>query len=273
MDVRVSVLGVAVALASPSAGSVAFLQARQAPGGGFAERGGAPNAPLTAWAAIGLRAGGAAPDPAARAYLVSHEDQFQTASDLALGILGELAAGQDPSRLVDRLRPLERPSGTIGPLLNGTIWSVIALRAAGEPVPPATVRYLVARQSAGGGWSWSKGGAPDSNDTAAAIEALHAAGVKGPVLTHGLRFLRSFQRRDGGFELTRGRGSDTQSTAWAIQASFAAGADPGRAPFRYLARLRRADGSYRYSARSGTTPVWVTAQVLPALVGKPFPLP
>jgi hypothetical protein len=273
MGLKAAVLGVAIALASPSAGSVAFLQAQQAAGGGFAERDGAPNTALTAWVALGLRAAGTALDPSTRAYLVAHEDQLETASDLALGILGEVAAGQDPSRLVARLRTLERPSGSIGPLLNGTIWSVIALRAAGAAVPPATVRYLVARQGAGGGWSWSKGGAPDSNDTAAAIEALRAVGVKGPVVAHGLRFLRRLQRRDGGFALIRGRGSDTQSTAWAIQAFFAAGTQPGRAAFRYLSRMRRADGSYRYSARSGTTPVWVTAQVLPALAGKPFPLP
>ena len=273
MGVKAVALALAIAFGvSPAAGSVAFLQAREAPGGGFAERGGTPSAALTAWAALGLRAAGAAPDPATRAYLVAHEDQLETATDLALGILGEVAAGADPSRLVARLRALQRPSGTIGPLLNGTIWSVVALRAAGEPVPPATVRYLVARQSTGGGWSWSKGGAPDSNDTAAAIEALRAVGVKGPVVTRALRFLRRFQRRDGGFELERGRGSDAQSTAWAIQAYFAAGAQTPRSAFRYLARMRRADGSYRYSAGSATTPVWVTAQVVPALVGKAYPL-
>jgi energy-coupling factor transport system substrate-specific component len=272
VGVRAAILGAVLALASPSAGSVAFLQGRQASGGGFAERGGAPNTALTAWAALGLAAAGSPPDAEARAYLVAHEDQLETATDLALGILGETAGGADPRRLVARLKALERPSGTIGPLLNGTIWSVIALCAAGEPVPPTTVRYLVARQSEGGGWSWSKGGAPDSNDTAAAVEALRAVGVKGPVVARGLRFLRRFQRRDGGFELLRGRGSDAQSTAWAIQAFFAAGAQPPRPAFRYLARMRRADGSYRYSASSGATPVWVTAQVLPALVGKPFPL-
>jgi prenyltransferase/squalene oxidase-like repeat protein len=273
VGVRTAAVALALALAgSPAAGSVAFLQTREAPGGGFAERGGTPSAALTAWAVLGLRAAGAAPDAATRSYLFAHEDQLQTATDLALGILGEVAAGAEPTRLVARLRALERPSGTIGPLLNGTIWSVIALRAAGEPVPPATVRYLVARQSTGGGWSWSKGGAPDSNDTAAGIEALRSVGVKGPVVTRALRFLRRFQRRDGGFELLRGRGSDAQSTAWAIQAYFAAGAQPPRSAFRYLARMRRADGSYRYNAASATTPVWVTAQVLPALVGKPYPL-
>jgi hypothetical protein len=42
--------------------------------------------------------------------------------------------------------------------------------------------------------------------------------------------------------------------------------------FRYLATLRRPDGSYRYSRRYTGTPVWVTSQVLPALARKPFPL-
>ncbi|MDQ3065863.1 MAG: squalene--hopene cyclase, partial [Actinomycetota bacterium] len=70
-----------------------------------------------------------------------------------------------------------------------------------------------------------------------------------------------------------GRGSDTQSTAWAIQGLLAAGESPGPAAFRYLAKMRRSDGSYRYNARYVTTPLWVTAQVLPALARKPFPLP
>ena len=45
----------------------------------------------------------------------------------------------------------------------------------------------------------------------------------------------------------------------------------GRA-YSLVAKLRRVDGSYRYSRAYATTPVWVTAQVLPALVRKPFPL-
>ena len=81
-----------------------------------------------------------------------------------------------------------------------------------------------------------------------------------------------FQNRDGGFELTRGRGSDAQSTAWAIQGLVAAGAKAPRSAFAYLSRLRRPDGSYRYSAKYVTTPVWVTSQVLSALAQKPFPL-
>ena len=43
--------------------------------------------------------------------------------------------------------------------------------------------------------------------------------------------------------------------------------------FAFLASLRRPDGSYRYSKQFVTTPVWVTAQVLPALHRRAFPLP
>jgi hypothetical protein len=96
--------------------------------------------------------------------------------------------------------------------------------------------------------------------------------VKGKPIDRGVAFLRRHQNADGGFELTLDRGSDAQSTAWAIQALLAAGRSPGQAAFRYLARLRRTDGSYRYNARYVTTPLWVTAQVLPALARKPFPL-
>jgi hypothetical protein len=134
------------------------------------------------------------------------------------------------------------------------------------------VRYLLRQQRRSGGWSWYRRGAPDSNDTAAAIEALRAVGVRGKPITRGLAYLRSLPRKDGGFALVRGRVSDSQSTAWAIQAFIAAGKKPPAGSFRFLGRMRRADGSYRYSARYAVTPVWVTAQVLPALARKSFPL-
>ncbi|MGH3002553.1 MAG: hypothetical protein ACRDM1_07850 [Gaiellaceae bacterium] len=115
------------------------------------------------------------------------------------------------------------------------------------------------------------GGEADSNDTAAALEALHVAHVRGAPVTRALRFLRTFENKDGGFELSHGRGSDAQSTAWAIQGLVAAGRKPPRSAFAYLAKLRRPDGSYRYSTRYVTTPVWVTSQVLLALAEKPLP--
>ena len=80
------------------------------------------------------------------------------------------------------------------------------------------MRFVLGRQARSGGWAWYGGGAPDSNDTAAAIQALRAAGVRGKPIRRGLAYLRRLQNRDGGFELSPGRGSDSQSTAWAIQA-------------------------------------------------------
>jgi len=104
------------------------------------------------------------------------------------------------------------------------------------------------------------------------IEALRSVNVRGRPISRGLAYLRRLENRDGGFALVKGRASDAQSTAWAIQAFVAAHAAPPQAAFRYLARLRRPDGSYRYSIRYGITPVWVTAQVLPALERRAFPL-
>jgi hypothetical protein len=196
----------------------------------------------------------------------------RTTNDLALRILALDALEEDVSALAEQLTHQRRADGRIGPLVNSTIWGVIALRAADRPAPAATVRYLLRRQHRSGGWAWAPRGAPDSNDTAAAIQALRAAGVRGAPIRRGLAYLRRLQNRDGGFALTPGRTSDAQSTAWAIQAFLAAG---GRAPVgasRYLLSLKQPRGSFRYSRRQAITPVWVTATVLPALARKPYPL-
>ena len=264
------VVGSAAGATGPAAGSAAFLAGRQGPGGGFAEQGRAPDGTLTAWAALGLVASGGFPAERARAaeFLHAHPASAGTDADVALQVVALSALGETiDEATLDRLR--SHPPGT---LVNETIWAVIALRAAREQVPPALVQGLLAAQAKGGGFSWSRGGLPDSNDTAAAIEALRATGAAPPAVRRALTALASFRNDDGGYALTKGRESDTQSTAWAIQALLSAGQRPGKAPFRYLSRVRRADGSYRYSARYATTPVWVTAQVLPALTGKPFPL-
>jgi hypothetical protein len=261
----------AVVAASPAASGVGFLQTRQLANGGFAERGNLGYPQLTAWAVLGLRAAGAKPNDATAHYLVQHESELSSATDLALVVLAEGALGQNADRALARLRALERPNGGIGGLVNGTAWSVIAFRAAGAPVHRKTIRWLLSHQSQAGGWGWTAG-ATDSNDTAAVVEALRAANVRGRPIQHALRFLLGFRNRDGGFELTHGRGSDAQSTAWAIQAFLAAGRPSPGGALAYLRRLQVPDGSFRYSARYSTTPVWVTAQVLPALTGKSFPL-
>lgn len=245
----------AAALATPAG----YIESQQREDGGFGD----PQ--LTAWATLGLAAAGRENSRAAE-YLARQEPESTT--DVALVAMARSAAGDRPDDLLDRLRE-HRPDK----LVNATIWTILALRQAGEPAPRELVRSLLAAQRSSGGWSWHASAAPDGNDTAAAIQALRAVGVRGRRIDRAVAFLRRHQNRDGGFELTEGRGSDAQSTAWAIQALLAAGRRPGAPAFRYLARMRRPDGSYRYSARYVTTPLWVTAQVLPALARKPFPLP
>lgn len=268
MGLKPVVAAVALALAVSPSG---FVAAHQQPDGGFAESGQSSDANLTSWAVLGLTAARKAPDRSPADYLAAAP--AASANDLALRILALRALGRDTRDLVDRLEGMRGPNGRIGPLVNSTIWGVLALRAVGRPTG-TSVGYLRAAQRAGGGWSWYPHGAPDSNDTAAAIQALRAAGVgsRARAIKRGLAYLRKLQRPDGGFALVPGRSSDAQSTAWAIQAFLAAGREPGPKAFRYLASLRNADGSYRYSKRYAVTPVWVTSQVLPALARKPFPL-
>lgn len=267
MGVKVALATALVALATPAG----YVQSHQAASGGFGESKGQPTPALTAWAVLGLRASRAGTG-SARDYLVAHEGELQTATDVELAVLAEEVAGGATPALLGRLQRLVRPTGAIGPALNSTYWGVLALRQAGLAVPSATAGYIVRQQKPLGGWSWLAGTAADSNDTAAAIQALRALGVRGRPIERGLAYLRARQRKDGGFELTPDRGSDVPSTAWAIQAFVAAGRKPPPAAFRYLARMRRQDGSYRYNARYVANPVWVTAQVLPALARTAFPL-
>lgn len=259
-------MGVAPFLAALllAATPVQFVQGH-ASGGAFAEPGGTSDALLTSWAVLGLRAA-SAEAPGSLAYLQSQEGTLVTSNDVAIVALAEESLGARNDMLLARLRV--KQSGQIGETLNATYWGVLALGRS----TPRTTRFILAHQARSGGFAWFANGKPDSNDTAAALEALRVAHVRGTAVRRAVAFLRSFQNRDGGFELDRGRGSDAQSTAWAIQGLVAAGETPPRSAFAYLARMRRPDGSYRYSAKYVTTPVWVTSQVLAALAKKPFPL-
>jgi energy-coupling factor transport system substrate-specific component len=262
----------AAAAATPVDGSVAFLLAREQGDGGFAEPGRQSTPGLSAWAVLALVAAGRTPDAKALAYL--HAQSGGSAADLDLRALALTAAGEDASALLDRIAADARADGTIGDYVNSTAWGVLALRAGGRAIPAATVPHLLAAQSANGGWSWSGKGAGDADDTAAVVEALRVAGqpAASRPIQRALAFLRRCRTASGGFATSPGGTPNAQTSAWAIQAFAAAGASPGKHALAYLARLRQRNGSYRYAPTLAVTPVWVTSEVVPALLRKPFPL-
>jgi hypothetical protein len=170
--VRLAVAVAACALATSS--PAGFVASHQQPDGGFAEPRGQSDPSLTAWSVLGLAAAGEQPSGSAADYLAARPTSGAT--NLALRILALRALRRDTTTEVARLEALRRPNGRIGPLVNSTIWGVLALRAAGRPAAPSA-RYLLRAQHGSGGWAWYPRGAPDSNDTAAAVQALRAAGV------------------------------------------------------------------------------------------------
>lgn len=263
MGLKVALLAVASVLS--------FVQGRAQPDGGFAEPGGRSTVALTATAVLALRAAGAPVSDGARAYLQAHETALSS-TELELVVMAEAVTGGASDRALVLLQGLQHASGAIGEASNSTYWGVLALRQTGQTAPAASVQYIVRAQARSGGFAWVRGVAPDTDDTAAAVQALVAAGTRGTVVVKAVAFLRKRENADGGFELRPGGPSNAQSTSWAIQAFLAAGAKPPAAAFRYLRRIQRRDGSIRYSAQYGTTPLWVSAQALPALARQPFPL-
>lgn len=248
-------LAAAGALAATPA---SYLQSQQQSDGGW----GSPQ--LTAWSVLALRAAGADTGGAVE-YLTAHESQLSTPTELALVACAEAAAGHDASALLARLPA--KPKA-----VNDAIWVIFALRQSHRPVPRTLTAYVRSAQARNGGFPWTKGTAPDSNTTAWAVQALATTGVHGAPISHALAYLRELEAPNGGFRLQAGHAPDAQSTALAIQAFVAAKALVRAKAFAFLASLRRTDGSYRYSRAYATTPVWVTAQVLPALMRKPLPL-
>jgi hypothetical protein len=262
MGVKVALLAVASVLS--------FVQGRAQPDGGYAEPGGSSTIALTATAVLAVHAAGAQVPAATRAYLLAHETGL-TPTELELVVMAEAVTGGASAGALASLNGLVQPSGTIGEALNSTYWGVLAFRQAGQAVPAGVVKLILRAQASTGGFPWVHGVLADTDDTSAAVEALVAAGVHGKPVTRALAYIRARENKDGGFSQATGL-SNAQSTAWAIQAFVAAGAKPPAAAFRYLGKLQRSNGSIRYSAQYATTPLWVSAQALPALMRRSFPL-
>jgi hypothetical protein len=266
-----------------------LLHAQNADGGLGAAPGEASSSLFSGWATLGLVSAGTRPQTVERGTtLITYVERHAGAGDagsIERNILVARAAGLSPSGfgghdLVAMLRAKFRANGSVGNEVNLTAFGVLALRAAGTPVPGRTVRWLESQSDRDGGYGFAgRGGASDVDDTGAVLEALAGQhGRAGRIRARAIAYLRRQQDRDGGLPSQPGDGSNAQSTAWAVQGLDASGVDPaslrrGHAtPLSYLRSLIRPSGAIDYARGDMQTPVWVTGETLMALAGKPLPL-
>ncbi|MQY32854.1 hypothetical protein SRB17_08130 [Streptomyces sp. RB17] len=176
----------------------------------------------------------------------------------AIGVLAAAApataAGQSPSPSPK----VAIPSGLYGtsdPAYDG-VWrqslTLVAQRTLGYRPAAKAVDWLAGQQCANGAFAAFRA-APakacdgkvmvDTNSTAAAVQALKAAGGHDDAVGKAVTWLKSVQNKDGGWGYSPGGASDTNSTSVVIGALSAVGTDPasvsraGRSPYDLLAAM------------------------------------
>ncbi|MGV4987974.1 prenyltransferase/squalene oxidase repeat-containing protein [Streptomyces sp. NRAIS4] len=174
----------------------------------------------------------------------------------AVGVLAAAApataAGPSPSPKV------AIPSGLYGtsdPTYDG-VWrqslTLIAQRTLGYRPAAQAVDWLAGQQCANGAFPAFRAEPAkgcdskvmvDTNSTAAAVQALKAAGGHDSAVGKAVTWLKSVQNKDGGWGYSPGGASDTNSTSVVIGALSSVGTDPasvrtsGKSPYDLLAAL------------------------------------
>lgn len=269
-----------------------YLRSLQRDSGGFANPGEEESVAKTAWAVMAIsichdphswKKNGKSPIDYIREKLTGELPKMGTA-DYARTILALVAAGEDPRSfsgfdLVSKLKERVKDDGQIGDFVYTTIWGIIALSAVGENVSKS-VEWLKAQQNEDGGFSWNVGSESDYDDTAAAIQALIAAGESrdSDAIKRAVEYLRGGQNEDGGMRYFGSSASNAASDSWTIQALVAAGINPrswvknNASVVDHLLSLQESDGHFKYTAYQTDNPGYMTASAIMALLGKPFPI-
>ncbi len=205
-------------------------------------------------------------------------------ADFARTILALVYSNENPRDFagVDLVKKLEermKEDGQIGDYIYTTIWGIIALKACGENVTKSA-EWLKNHQNEDGGFAWAVGEKSDFDDTAAAIQALIAAGEPrdSDVIQKALDYLKTGQNDDGGMRYFGKSASNAASDSWTIQALIAAGINP--ADWRknnisvvdHLLSLQTKDGYFKYTKYVTSNPGYMTVSAIMALLGKPHPM-
>lgn len=284
----VLIVPAAAVAATPTQRAASYLAKAQNNDGGFGAAPGSGSSPLyTGWAGLGLSSAGRnAQDvkrPGGRSiarYVLRGAGSLRDIGEIERTALLAKAAGLDPRsfggrNLLAEIQSRRRADGSISGFVSYTAFGIMALRAGGVSAGSPTVDWLVKSQNSDGGFGVARASTSDADMTGAALQALATVGrASGPVAQRAVAWLRANQNGDGGYGQFKGRPSNSQSTSYAVQGLIAAGAGGGAVSGArsYLMKHQRGDGSVAYSSSSTQTPVWVTAQALMALEGKPLPL-
>ncbi len=295
--------------------TIAYLERAENADGGFGTAAGRPSDPsISAWASLAIAASGTNPQDqrvpdgkSAYAYLTAQAGQLEVVPDYERALLIADAAGTSPrdfggrdllatilgAALPDGSFPYR--AGEATPDVNDTSFAVLALSPVDEPEAHAATErgaeWLIAAQNRDGSWPsacprtvprCTQEGEPlgEVDATAAAIEALNAAGLGGTeAQQRALEWIARSQLADGGLpEYPSESEANVASTAWVAQALWAAGQDPAAwaapqgNPLTFMASLQQSDGSIDWRAGQSSEPVWMTAYVAPALAGRALPI-
>lgn len=211
-------------------------------------------------------------------------------------ILALTAAGEDPRSfagydltisLTQHLSPTGQ-YGVVSPFEQSL--AILAQSVVSEAVPSEAVAWLLAAQASegdlAGSWDDGFGTAGNIDATAMAIMALAEvdAAAHEAALATGRTFLSENQLEDGGWGYAPGLPSSANSTALALQALSALGEDFYSAdsqwavgdvtPLQALLNWRAENGAFQADFGDGPADdFFTTVQALPALSGRPLPLP
>lgn len=174
------------------------------------------------------------------------------------------AAAQTAPQAVPQAVPQTAPAqkklpeglyGTADPEFDG-VWrqslAILAQRAQQLVPAPAAVAFLTGQQCADGGFAAYRpdvakpcdAATEDTNATAAAVQALSAAGGERKAVDKGVAWLKKIQNDDGGWGFNPGGPTDANSTAVVVGALAAVGERPeqttagGGSPYDALAALQ-----------------------------------
>ncbi|HVB64448.1 MAG TPA: prenyltransferase/squalene oxidase repeat-containing protein [Nitrolancea sp.] len=278
--------------------AASWLKGQQQSGGSYLGFSGKADPGTTADIALALAAAGT--DPATVAnnghsmtdYLSESAATYGTtvagASKLTLAAV---AAGLDPrsfggQNLVQvMLSHIDPKTGLMDPQLYVHAYAILALSAAGQTVPAATVTALEQHQAADGGWAFTgetEAGKADSNTTAIVVQALVASGHgSSSTIPPAMKYLAGLQDAAGLYAYQPAAAGapllgDANSTALVIQALLATGNAVDSAavakPLAALDKMQNSSGALFFQQGTPADNLLATEQALPAFAGKALPI-